>query len=248
MSVVEIAISVLDSEEYVMWDFRLNLSAATFALGTCFFSPAPAMAQTVPSGVLRDMQTVFNGCISNNQIYGDVNITTSMFGINRKHSGRSFHPANGSGFNCAWFTWYGRPLLSRPNNNVFVGYNGPDRSSSAWDCSHTVVVYGVFKRFGSAAWQLVAMGFVHGKLENGQCTHSYSAAQHFLSLTWLRNGEAGNAPWVSVYGGTPQGNQNQQVGEIRVATYTWVHNDSMHPPSNVCRSDNCYFSSFVSAW
>jgi hypothetical protein len=213
--------------------------AIVVALGTCALSPS-AEAHDL-SGVLGDFQDLFNSCASTGQMYVDVNFTLDMFGPSKVYYGQSF--ASGSDVSCSEFTWFKRPLFNRPNNNVSVSWGGPN-FTTAGQCDHTTVVYGVFKKFSSGGgWSLISLGMIYGEIQSGKCTYSYTAAGTIPSRWHIEEGEYGMAPWTSVYGG----NQNQgftEVGEIRVAVYSWAHNHS----GTLCSEANCYYQSGMSAW
>jgi hypothetical protein len=198
------------------------------------------------TGVLGDLQDLFVGCATSGQMLQDVDITADMLSPRTRHWGNSYH--DGGTQTCHDFTWFNRPLYNAPHNNVFIDFGGPNIVTSAADCQHTMLQFGVYKRFTGGAWQLVSLGYIYGKLQNGTCTHSYTAANAIPSRWHTETGEVGNAPHVAIYGGPVLGGTTV-VGEIRIAAYSWVHNDpAIGHPGNVCGSTDCYFGTNVVAW
>jgi hypothetical protein len=129
---------------------------------------------------------------------------------------------------CADYTWikgwFGFFGLVTP----FAGW--PAITTSAWDCNHSTVDYGVYVKWG-ASWTYLGGGLLYGKLVNGVCTH---AAANFpqqagsVDSVFMPNS---SVPWVFA------------PTEFRVATRVWNHDDpTIGHPGNVCGGNvNCWW-------
>lgn len=219
------------------------VAVATVAVGLGV--PSTSSAHDL-SGILGDLQDLFVSCVTNSHMLVDVNITASMLSPTKRHWGSNYN--NGATQTCGDFTWFKRPLYNRPYNNVFIEFGGPNIVTSPWDCQHSTLTFGVYKRFTNGPWQLISLGYIYGKMENGKCTHSYSAANASPSTWHTETGEQGGAPYVSVYGGAVEAGTTV-VGEIRIATSSSAHDDpALGHPGTLCGSANCYYGTNVVAW
>jgi hypothetical protein len=226
-------------------DMKGSFVIATLVIAGSLLPASAAHAHTL-DGVLDDYHDVFQGCIDNSDMHVDVNLTNSSLGVNKQHFHGTYNDNDGVE-ECQDFTWFKRPMFDRPNNNIFAGFGGPN-IPDALNCFHSAQVYGVFKKFTGGNWSIVGIGLIYGKKEGSQCTHSYTAAGQGLPSQWYSD-DGGNAPWVSVSGGTTSGGTTV-VGEIRVAIYSWAHNDTaISHPGNLCADpENCFFNSYLVAW
>jgi hypothetical protein len=137
----------------------------------------------------------------------------------------------GQGFSnegCWGFTWF-------RSNTANIGpiyfsarmyWNGPNIATSAWDCNHSTITYGVFTQPGgpgtTVTW--VGGGSMFGQLVGGTCTYKVS------------NPPGGwGTDYVRVTG--------SQYQDYWIAVQQWAHNDpNIGHPGNLCASDSCYFS------
>lgn len=216
------------------------------ALGYIFFG-ARAEAHEV-SGTLGDHQDFLQGCLTE---YPRLPIDFSIDSATQVEDAEwtlapSYHSSSG-GEDCLDYAFVDVPLYGNLNH-IWMEFGGPDIDSSAWDCNHSAVRYGVFVTDYSGVWELVAFGYTHGNLENGDCRYGRPGPLGFGSAFHYESPHSATGPLVTVYGGHGPAERHQFVGKARVMIYSWAHNDTnLAHPGNLCSSDNCYYGAWVTA-
>lgn len=132
---------------------------------------------------------------------------------------------------CLDFTWVRKFFYYQ--NLIDPEFGGPAITNSGWDCNHSSVEYGVYRRVGST-WSYVGGGLMYGALKNGQCTYSVSnfPQQPGTDTVFPLNvcGNPGFPCWT----------------EIRVGIRTWSHNDrALGHPGNQCSGTSCWWPSKI---
>lgn len=108
---------------------------------------------------------------------------------------------------------------------------GPALTASAWDCSHSALEYGVYRRAG-ARWYYAGGALAFGALEDGECRYS---VEHFPQQPG-----SDKAVVLAFEGDEPT--------EVRVGARGWSHNDPAMGHSGAdCATASCYWPVVV-AW
>ncbi|HTM44178.1 MAG TPA: hypothetical protein VL137_04440 [Polyangiaceae bacterium] len=105
-------------------------------------------------------------------------------------------------------------------------WDGPKLTTSAWDCSHSTLEYGVYLQ-SAGRWQYVGGALAFGELsEAGVCRHS---VENFP------RSEGSDSAVVFAQAGAA-------ATEMRVGVRAWSHNDpAMGHPGHDCEELNCYW-------
>ncbi len=113
---------------------------------------------------------------------------------------------NNSGQSACWnFGWaeFDAPAAAF---TVAPEFAGPNINSSAWDCNHSLVTYGIYGQTSSGQWVYLRGGLMYGKLSNGVC--GYDVNNFPSQASWGANS------WKQ-WGG----------GKFRIGTRSWSHDD-----------------------
>ncbi len=221
------------------------------ALGTLGVTP-PAHAGDVGhpssfSSTVRSYYYIAKSCVVDGPNYSDVIYGKGDWGT---RTSQSFFDPSHDWPTCEDFTYVKLPLTNRRYDSVTPYFAGPDIDSSAFDCSHSSLFYLVMKRYDGGSWVPVAAGQLWGDLQGSYCSHN--TPNHWLS-EWF--GPGSQAPVVTISDG-PRGTTTSWdpddfdvVGEIKVLTFSWAHNDTdIGHPGNLCSTDNCYYGSRTTRW
>ena len=120
---------------------------------------------------------------------------------------------------CANFGWAGFSVRTGPFT-VTPTFSGPNINTSAWDCNHSSVTYGLYRwNRVTNLWSFVGGGVMYGNLAGGVCGHSVN---NFPSqASWGRDS-------LTSYS-TPN------ISRFRIAVQSWSHNDTnIGHPGNLC--------------
>jgi hypothetical protein len=131
--------------------------------------------------------------------------------------------AGGRG-DCTEFSWV-RGFINT-YGKIEARWTGPAITRSEWDCSHSSVEFGVYRKV-AGAWEYVDGGLGFGSLESGTCTYS---VRNFPEQS------GADTAWVPATGVDAEGT------EIRVALRSWSHNDPRMGHSGAdCEGTSCYW-------
>lgn len=137
---------------------------------------------------------------------------------------------NTSTDSCATMNWV--RVMGQPTNGNVVSFNlkyaGRTTVASAWDCQHSSVVWGLFRKSDLGVWQFRAGSRLHGSYANGEC--SYQPPGGFLG------------DWGSLSFNDDVTGMARPI-EYRAAFVAWSHDDPLfgHTVSYCDHPTDCYW-------
>lgn len=216
------------------------------AMGCIFFGTRAEAHEA--SGALGDHQDFLQACLAESpRLPVDVYASSATRAEDAEWTAAPSYYNSSGGEDCSDYAFVDVPIYGNMNY-IWMDFRGPDIDSSAWDCNHSAVRYGVFVKIHNGAWELVAFGYTHGDLQNGDCQYGTSGPLGFGSEFHYESPHSASGPRVTVYGGHGPAGRHQFVGRARVMIYSWAHNDpNLGHPGTLCSSDNCYYGAWVTA-